>query len=138
MINPGDYVLIYRNGHIYFVGTAGCTRGFDQKRITITYSSDWGGIHTMDINRETGLGEHSCDGYLQAKAVTKEEWDTVIAKKQFQNAERNLKLEAVRLLEQAEQDALIVKAEAWYETLSDDQKKMIDALCWYRMPVAVA
>jgi hypothetical protein len=138
MINPGDYILLYRNGHVYFIGTAGCVRGFDQKSITISYASDWGGIHTIDVDRQTGLGELSNEGYLQAKVVTKEEWDTTIAKKKFQDAERDLKLQAVKLLEQAEEDALIVKAEAWYETLPDDQKKMIDALCWSRRPIAVA
>lgn len=135
MINSGDYVLVYRNNDLYFIGKAGCVRGFDQKYIIVYCSSDWS-FPAVEVDRHTGV----CKDYkskLHAKVVTKEVWDTALEEKKRQDAERDLKIEVDRLIKQEKERVLLNEAEAWYETLPDNQKKMVDALCYSRYPIVV-
>ena len=136
MINTGDHVLIYRTGHLYYTGIAGTVRGFDQKHITINYFNDYIN-RSFEVDRATGLGASESD-FLKAKVVTKEEWDAAVSKHKFEEGEKRLRREEFERKEDAEREALAVTAEAWYNGLPEDQRKMIDALVWKWQGVAVA
>lgn len=133
MINPGDKVIIYRNGHLVSVGVAGPIRGFSQDKIAIrifeTYDHSW-----LDVDRATG-----CAGYHKAVPVPESEWVLTMVEKLHQtDLPRRIKQEEEEQIAQDERDRLAEKAQEWYKTLPEDQQKMIDALVWAWRPIAVA
>lgn len=118
MINRNDYLFIYRNGQLDSVDIAGAPKGFSADLILVS-GSEGSGV----VDRSTGWGS-----VYEAKVVSKDEWDTM-------RSEINKKKELVRLLklekelfEKAIATATEEKAEAWYKSLSEEDKRMADAL----------
>lgn len=132
MINEGDKVLVYRNGHLLTIGIAGPLRGFSQDQITIRYGDSYE-PSWMDVNRSTGASK-----YHEVKSVTEKEWVDAAEKLHQGDVLKRCKEEDAMRIAHEELAIMGEKGEAWYNTLPIEQQKMIDALVWKWRPIAVA
>ena len=139
MINPKDKVKIFRNGHLTEVGVARTIRGMNQQTITIELSDSY---KTFEVYRHNGLATSDMNdwdsGVWTAKVVTEPEFLDGIKKLDAEFYLRRLKDTEERLEKERQLDILRDKSLKWFETLTQDEKDMVNALVWHWRPIAVA
>ena len=130
LINKDDHVIIFLNEKPVHYGIAGTIRGFLQDKIQINIfdarSHNW-----FEANRQTG---ESPDGYI-AVVVPQEKWQQVAtAIKAASKAQYDFEQEQLR----KDRELVAIEAEKWFETLGENEQKMVHALVWKRQPIAYA
>jgi hypothetical protein len=138
MINTGDKVIIYRNGHIDNIGEAGEVVANDYIKIHY-YKSDSFVSYFFCVYRCNGHVIFT-DRYLNfttIKIVTEDVWKSTAEKHGIYCYISFFKRDMEKLEEVRRLNIFAREAEMWYATLPEEQRNMIDAIVWNRQGVAV-
>lgn len=129
MINPTNHVIIYLNGRPVNFGTAGCTRGFLEDKITIICLGQ-----RFEADRKTG----DCgDGY-NCVPYGVEEWHRISEKIKATAYQEWLEKEQQAQKAELARQLLEIEAGKWFDTLDQKHQDYVAALSGRWMPIAVA